>query len=141
MPNEGKEPGMPYETPPLPYDYAALEPHIDEATMRLHHDKHHQTYVDKVNAALEGTDHAVVQRPEGHGRGIGHQAPVAARHEGRERVHGVAQLVRTLEPVHLAAQGPALVQVAGFQTAHLHLGDGIALRLPAGHRHRLLDVE
>jgi superoxide dismutase, Fe-Mn family len=49
---------MPYETPPLPYDYAALEPHIDEATMRLHHDKHHQTYVDKVNAALEGTDHA-----------------------------------------------------------------------------------
>jgi Fe-Mn family superoxide dismutase len=49
---------MPYEVPPLPYDYAALEPHIDEATMRLHHDKHHQAYVDKVNAALEGTDWA-----------------------------------------------------------------------------------
>jgi Fe-Mn family superoxide dismutase len=47
---------MAYEVPPLPYDYAALEPHIDEATMRLHHDKHHQAYVDKVNAALEGTD-------------------------------------------------------------------------------------
>src|SRR3712207_6485329 len=47
---------MPYEVPPLPYDYAALEPHIDEATMKLHHDKHHQAYVDKVNAALEGTD-------------------------------------------------------------------------------------
>jgi Fe-Mn family superoxide dismutase len=46
---------MAYEVPPLPYDYGALEPHIDEATMRVHHDKHHQAYVDKVNAALEGT--------------------------------------------------------------------------------------
>jgi superoxide dismutase, Fe-Mn family len=49
---------MPYEVPPLPYDYGALEPHIDEQTMRIHHDKHHQAYVDKVNAALEGTDWA-----------------------------------------------------------------------------------
>ena len=49
---------MAYEVPPLPYDYAALEPHIDEATMKLHHDKHHQAYVDKANAALEGTEHA-----------------------------------------------------------------------------------
>ncbi|MGH9117935.1 MAG: superoxide dismutase [Acidimicrobiales bacterium] len=48
---------MPFEVPPLPYDYAALEPHIDEQTMRLHHDKHHQTYVDKLNAALAGTEH------------------------------------------------------------------------------------
>ncbi|MBI5104550.1 MAG: superoxide dismutase [Solirubrobacterales bacterium] len=47
---------MPYEVPPLPYDYAALEPHIDEQTMRLHHDKHHQAYVDKANGALEGTE-------------------------------------------------------------------------------------
>jgi Fe-Mn family superoxide dismutase len=47
---------MPWEVPPLPYDYAALEPHIDEQTMRLHHDKHHQAYVDKVNDALAGTD-------------------------------------------------------------------------------------
>jgi Fe-Mn family superoxide dismutase len=46
---------MPFELPPLPYDYAALEPHIDEATLRVHHDKHHQTYVDKANAALAGT--------------------------------------------------------------------------------------
>jgi Fe-Mn family superoxide dismutase len=49
---------MPFEVPPLPYDYDALEPHIDEATMRLHHDKHHQAYVDKANAALEGTEWA-----------------------------------------------------------------------------------
>ena len=47
---------MPYELPPLPYAYDALEPHIDEATMRLHHDKHHQTYVDNVNAAIAGTE-------------------------------------------------------------------------------------
>ena len=49
---------MPFEVPPLPYDYNALEPHIDEATMRVHHDKHHQAYVDKANAALEGTEFA-----------------------------------------------------------------------------------
>ncbi len=49
---------MAYDVPPLSYDYGALEPHIDEATMRVHHDKHHQAYVDKVNAALEGTDWA-----------------------------------------------------------------------------------
>jgi len=49
---------MPFEVPPLPYDYDALEPHIDEATMRVHHDKHHQAYVDKANAALEGTEWA-----------------------------------------------------------------------------------
>jgi superoxide dismutase, Fe-Mn family len=49
---------MAYEVPDLPYDYNALEPHIDEATMRVHHDKHHQAYVDKANAALEGTDWA-----------------------------------------------------------------------------------
>ena len=49
---------MAYELPPLPYPYDALEPHIDEQTMRIHHDKHHQAYVDKVNAALEGTEWA-----------------------------------------------------------------------------------
>jgi Fe-Mn family superoxide dismutase len=44
---------MAYELPPLPYDYAALEPYIDEATMKLHHDKHHQTYVTNLNGAVE----------------------------------------------------------------------------------------
>jgi Fe-Mn family superoxide dismutase len=42
-----------HEVPPLPYDYAALEPHIDETTMHLHHDKHHQAYVTNLNAAIE----------------------------------------------------------------------------------------
>ena len=49
---------MAFEVPPLPYDYGALEPTIDEQTMRLHHDKHHQAYVDNANAALAGTEHA-----------------------------------------------------------------------------------
>jgi Fe-Mn family superoxide dismutase len=42
-----------HELPPLPYSYNALEPHIDEQTMRIHHDKHHATYVNNLNAALE----------------------------------------------------------------------------------------
>ena len=46
---------MPYTVRDLPYDYAALEPHIDEATMRVHHDKHHAAYVTNLNAAIEGT--------------------------------------------------------------------------------------
>jgi Fe-Mn family superoxide dismutase len=46
---------MAFSVPDLPYDYAALEPHIDEQTMRTHHDKHHKAYVDNANAALAGT--------------------------------------------------------------------------------------
>jgi Fe-Mn family superoxide dismutase len=49
---------MAYSVPPLPYDYNALEPTIDEATMKLHHDKHHQAYVDNANKALDGTEWA-----------------------------------------------------------------------------------
>jgi superoxide dismutase, Fe-Mn family len=44
---------MAFEVPPLPYDYSALEPHIDTQTMQLHHDKHHAAYVNNLNAALE----------------------------------------------------------------------------------------
>ena len=49
---------MAYQLPPLPYAEDALEPHIDAQTMSIHHDKHHQAYVDKANAALEGTEWA-----------------------------------------------------------------------------------
>jgi Fe-Mn family superoxide dismutase len=44
---------MAYQLPPLPYDFAALEPHIDAQTMQIHHGKHHQAYVNNLNAALE----------------------------------------------------------------------------------------
>jgi superoxide dismutase, Fe-Mn family len=47
-----------FELPPLPYDYNALEPHIDEQTMRIHHDKHHNTYVNNLNSTLEGRPEA-----------------------------------------------------------------------------------
>jgi Fe-Mn family superoxide dismutase len=50
---------MAFTLPPLPYDYNALEPHIDEQTMRIHHDKHHAAYVNNLNAALES--HAELQ--------------------------------------------------------------------------------
>ena len=47
---------MPFELPALPYAFDALEPHIDAQTMQIHHDKHHQAYVDNLNKALAGTD-------------------------------------------------------------------------------------
>lgn len=47
---------MAFELPPLPYDYSALEPNIDTQTMQIHHDKHHATYVNNLNAALQGSD-------------------------------------------------------------------------------------
>jgi superoxide dismutase, Fe-Mn family len=48
---------MAFTLPPLPYAYEALEPHIDTQTMQIHHDKHHQAYVDNVNKAIAGTEH------------------------------------------------------------------------------------
>ncbi len=52
---------MAYELPPLPYAYDALEPHIDARTMEIHHTKHHNTYVTKLNGALEG--HPLAEKP------------------------------------------------------------------------------
>jgi len=69
---------MTFTLPPLPYAYNALEPHIDEQTMRIHHDKHHAAYVNNLNAALEG--HADLQQKslEDLLRGIG-SVPEAIR--------------------------------------------------------------
>jgi Fe-Mn family superoxide dismutase len=52
------------ELPKLPYDYAALEPTIDEATMKLHHDKHHQAYITKLNGAIEKHPELGTKDPE-----------------------------------------------------------------------------
>ncbi|AQZ34938.1 MULTISPECIES: superoxide dismutase [Pseudomonadaceae] len=51
---------MPHRLPPLPYAYDALEPHIDAQTMEIHYSKHHQTYINNLNTALEGTSYAEV---------------------------------------------------------------------------------
>jgi superoxide dismutase, Fe-Mn family len=55
---------MAYELPPLPYAYDSLEPTIDEATMHLHHDKHHQTYVTNLNGAIEKHPELAGKTPE-----------------------------------------------------------------------------
>src|SRR3954452_9267876 len=49
---------MAFQLPELPYAFDALEPHIDAATMEIHHDRHHKAYVDNANAALDGTEWA-----------------------------------------------------------------------------------
>ena len=74
-----------YELPALPYAYDALEPHIDAKTMEIHHTKHHQTYVDKLNAALEGHDDLSSQSVEDLMRNF---ASVPADIQGPVRNHG-----------------------------------------------------
>lgn len=72
---------MAFELPPLPYDYNALEPYIDEATMRLHHDKHHAAYTNNLNAAVEGTDLANLSIEEILRKGVA-VLPTAVRNHG-----------------------------------------------------------
>ena len=72
---------MAYEVPDLPYAYDALEPHIDEATMKLHHDKHHQAYTDKLNEA-------VAADPELQGKSIGAILSAIATHPKKVRDNG-----------------------------------------------------
>ena len=61
---------MTFTLPNLPYEFDALEPHIDKETMEIHHDKHHAAYVKKLNEALEGTEfsdnpiHAILKNIE-----------------------------------------------------------------------------
>jgi len=69
---------MAFTLPPLPYDYAALEPHIDTQTMQIHHDKHHNAYVTNLNAALESHPNVASQSIEDILRNIG-DVPEAVR--------------------------------------------------------------
>jgi Fe-Mn family superoxide dismutase len=80
FPNDSRRKTMPHELPPLPYDYTALEAAIDEETMHLHHDKHHATYVNNLNTALE--KYPELQKQERRGT---HQRPQlgARRHPHR----------------------------------------------------------
>ena len=98
---------MAFELPPLPYEYSALEPHIDEQTMHLHHDKHHAAYVTNLNNALQGT---AVRELLRRGR---HPQP---QRRARERPHRrPQQRRRPRQPHHV-------------------LGDHDARRQPAAHR-------
>jgi Fe-Mn family superoxide dismutase len=72
---------MAFELSPLPYDYAALEPYIDEATMRVHHDKHHAAYTNNLNAAIEGTELAGLSIEEILRKGADN-LPAAVRNNG-----------------------------------------------------------
>ena len=98
---------MAYEVPDLPYDYNALEPHIDEQTMRIHHDKHHQAYVDKANAALEGTEWA--DKP------VEEVLTHLSRPAGRQAGPGAQQRGRPCEP--LAVLDRALARGGGTRAA------------------------
>ncbi len=72
---------MAYEVPPLPYDYDALEPHIDAQTMQLHHDKHHQAYVDNLNKAVDADANLQGKSLEDIVRSAG-SSPAAVRNNG-----------------------------------------------------------
>lgn len=81
---------MPYKLPELPYAYDALEPHIDAQTMEIHHTKHHQTYVDKLNAALEKHDNIAARPAEDIIRdleGVPDSIRVAVRNHGGGHVN------------------------------------------------------
>src|SRR5436190_17872139 len=69
---------MAFTLPPLPYDFAALEPHIDAKTMEIHHDKHHQAYVNNLNAAIEKAPELAGKSLDELMRGI-NSAPEAVR--------------------------------------------------------------
>jgi len=100
-----------YELPQLPYDYAALEPHIDARTMEIHHTKHHQTYVDKLNAALEGHDDLSNQSVEDLMRNF---SKVPQDIQGPVRNHGGGHANHSLFWTVMAkdAGGPASGEVA-----------------------------
>src|ERR1043165_1780108 len=83
----------PFELPKLGYDYSALEPHIDARTMEIHHSKHHQTYTDKLNEAVDKTPELQGKTAEELVRGID---SVPASVKGAIRNHGGGYLNHNL---------------------------------------------
>ena len=76
-----QQPAGPFTLAPLPYDNAALEPHIDKMTMEIHHDRHHKAYVDNLNKAVAGTDMTKMDI-DALVRSIDAKTPVAIRNNG-----------------------------------------------------------
>ncbi len=72
---------MAFELSPLPYDYNALEPHVDEMTMRVHHDKHHAAYTTNLNNAIEGTELASLSIEDILRKGV-NALPTSVRNNG-----------------------------------------------------------
>ncbi|UXH39165.1 superoxide dismutase [Pseudomonas promysalinigenes] len=97
---------MLHTLPPLPYAYDALEPHIDAQTMEIHHTTHHQTYVNGLNAALEGTEWA--QWPAEKLVGAVKQLPENLR--GAVTNHGGGHVNHSLFWTIMSAQGGGLPQ-------------------------------
>ena len=77
----GLQQAGPFTLAPLPYDAAALEPHIDKMTMEIHHGRHHKAYVDNLNKAVAGTDMASMNIDQ-LVRGIDAKTPAAIRNNG-----------------------------------------------------------
>jgi Fe-Mn family superoxide dismutase len=156
---------MPFEVPPLPYDYNALEPHIDEATMRIHHDKHHQAYVDNANKALEGTewaDHPVEQIltmldviPEDKRAAVRNNVGGHANHSlfweimgpngGGEPVGALADAINDtfggVEPLKEAVNDGGVKRFGSGWTWLLHDGTGLAVRSTANQDSPITDAD
>ena len=102
---------MAHEVPPLPYAYTALEPHIDEQTMRIHHDKHHAAYVNNLNAALEKAPDLQGKSVEDLVRGI-NTVPEAIRTAVRNNGGGHANHTMFWQIMGPGKGGPATGRVA-----------------------------
>ncbi|MBI5553823.1 MAG: superoxide dismutase [Candidatus Diapherotrites archaeon] len=108
---------MKFELKPLPYAYHALEPFIDEQTMLIHHDKHHQAYVDKLNAALEGHPELQKKSVEELVAGLNSVVPESVR--GAVRNHGGGHLNHSFfwDIMKKDAQTPSTELSAAINTA------------------------
>jgi Fe-Mn family superoxide dismutase len=120
---------MAFSLPSLPFEYTALEPHIDALTMNIHHTKHHQTYVNNLNAALdkfpEFRDLGLVSINQAVGSDkVPAEVATAVRNNGGG--HWNHRCVRTAGPLHPAGPGPGpRARTGGPSTAHAQRGPAI----------------